>query len=151
MPAALSLYMVEDSELVQKRLGGVLTELAGVDVVGWASTAREALVGIESLKPELVTIDLGLRSGTGFDVMKALQNLPPAERPLYVVVSNHNHATHREAAIRLGAAAVFDKAHDVNALVEFILQVRHDPVSKRLSGGPSHEHERPAGSLPPDD
>ncbi len=151
MTAALSLYMVEDSELVQRRLGDVLTELAGVNVVGSAQTARDAITDIERLRPDVVTIDLGLRSGTGFDVMQALQRASPGGRPLYVVVSNHNHATHRAAAIRLGAAAVFDKARDVNELVEFIQHLRRQPVARPLSGGLCDGYQRPGGSLPPND
>ena len=151
MRSPLTLYMVEDSELVQRRLSDVLTELAGVVVVGSAATAREAIADIARLQPAVVTVDLGLSSGTGYEVMNALQNVPAAERPVYVVVTNHNHTTHRAASIRLGAAAIFDKARDVSGLVEFFLQLRRPGEVLRPLGGLRDEHARLAGPLPPDD
>jgi DNA-binding NarL/FixJ family response regulator len=149
--AALTLYIVEDSELVRQRLGDVLTEHAGMLVVGAAATARQAIADIAQLKPAVVTIDLGLSSGTGYEVMTALQQLPVAERPVYVVVTNHNHATHRAASIRLGAAAIFDKARDVSDLVGFLLQLRRPGEARRPSGGSRDEHPGLAGPFPPDD
>ncbi len=151
MPA-LDVYIVEDSVLLQQRLGEALTELAGARVVGHAGTAADAIRGITEGRPALVTVDLWLDAGNGFQVMKWLQDRPGVERPSYVVLSSHIDSVHTVEALRHGAAAVFDKARDLMHLVAFVRHLAKTRQATSLAIAPSHDpRPRPPAAPPPDD
>ena len=68
----LKVYVVEDSPIILRLLlSGI--ESGGAELVGSAANAAQAIREIQSLKPHLVTVDLVLASGSGFEVLAALQ------------------------------------------------------------------------------
>jgi len=125
----LRVFVVEDSPVLQERLCEICTNLGRSRIVGYAKRARDAIALLEVLQPQFVIVDLWLEQGSGFEVMKWLQSQPPASRPVYAVFSSNNDQQHAAHALQLGAAAFFDKARDIMALVAFLRKVgdaRHD-------------------------
>jgi DNA-binding NarL/FixJ family response regulator len=147
----LRVVIVEDTLLLQQRLGESLAETSGCSVVGYAASPAEAIAVIGAQRPDLVTIDLWLAGGTGFEVMKWLQARPAAERPEYVVFTSNRDSTHTAAALRLGAAAVFDKASDVRALLDFVAKASDHHNRTVPARGASNEQPARPGTTPPSD
>ena len=109
-----SVFLVEDSPLLRSRLESMLAAIPGASVAGRAADAESAVRGIREGRPDAVVLDLHLASGTGFDVLRALQPLPPT-LAVYVL-TNFATDAYRAVATRLGARGFFDKSHDIERL-----------------------------------
>lgn len=116
----LKTYLVEDSEIIRDSLIAALEELVPVSVVGSAEDEATALRWLADPRhdADLVIVDLFLKSGSGLGVLQALA-LDPARKPRTKVAVLSNYATPamRTKCLELGADRVFDKSHDIEALV----------------------------------
>ena len=64
---------------------------------------------------ELLIVDIFLKGGSGLGVLRAVSGL--ANGPTTVVLSNYTTPDMRRKCIELGADRVFDKSHDIDALM----------------------------------
>ena len=108
----LRVYLVEDSPLVSERLRELMQE-EGAMIVGQSDTAATAIADIESLRPDVVVVDIALREGTGFHVLKGIDDSFDGHAPARVVLTNFIREWYREAATRLGADYFFDKSNQI--------------------------------------
>ena len=70
-------YIVEDEKLAANRLKQLIVEgIHDIEVVGEAQTGKQAIKEINSLKPELIFLDIQLLDMTGFDVLQNLVYQP---------------------------------------------------------------------------
>ena len=76
IPKPLQVYIVEDSTIIRRLLTSTI-EAAGAELVGHSGDAQSAIADLSVLRPDLILIDISLNSGTGFDVLKALQERNP--------------------------------------------------------------------------
>ena len=119
--SALRVVLVEDSPILRAMLRDMLNELEGVQIVGEADGEDEALAELECHRPDVVSVDLELRQGSGLGVLGRLQAEP--ERygsPCAVVFSNYGHSTLRARCKALGVEHFFDKSFQMDELLEFI-------------------------------
>jgi DNA-binding response OmpR family regulator len=112
--------IVEDSLVVRERLTAMLTETSGVEVIGAASGAGEAVAIVRKLRPDMVILDLQLAEGSGFDVLKIIRADGPA--PLVLVLTNHASLEHRRKCLKAGADFFFDKAFEFGNVREVCQQ-----------------------------
>jgi DNA-binding NarL/FixJ family response regulator len=115
MPKPLQVYLVEDSPIVQRFLGSAIAA-AGAQMDGCSDDAQAAIADVSALQPDLILIDISLASGTGFDVLKALQEHSLVPEAVKVVLTNHADAECRNLSLRLGADRFFDKSETSQAL-----------------------------------
>lgn len=104
-------FIVEDSDVVRRRLAGMLGEIDGVTVVGEANTPGEALDGILRTRPDSVLLDLHLIGGSGLEVLRRAH--PQTPDTVFIVLTNHANDQYRQACMQAGAAYFFDKSHDI--------------------------------------
>jgi len=134
----LNVVIVEDSELIQKWLERLLLSIPGVAVVGIAAAEDEAIEMVERLRPDLVTLDVALSPGNGFNVLKVLREKGHGLTAL--VLTNQDLAGLRPIAQKYGADGLYDKSLDVAALVErvrhWVAQGGHAPLVHRLRSFP---------------
>lgn len=69
-------FIVDDTRLARQEMGTLLTAHADVHVVGEADDVPAACSMIETLRPDLVMLDIQMPSGTGFDVLDSLSYAP---------------------------------------------------------------------------
>ena len=120
-----SVYLVEDSPVISDLLTELI-ETTGATVVGHADTASAAIADIAALSPDAVTIDLSLRTGSGFDVLEALAiNRDECNAPLRIVLTNYITDAHREAAQGLDADYFFDKAMQIREMLSVLASLSH--------------------------
>lgn len=114
---ALKTYIVEDSPLIREDLIATLEELSDVKVVGTAEDEASAVNWLtqDGCDPDLVIIDIFLKSGSGLGVLRAASHLPP--RTKLVVLSNYATQDMRRRCLQLGAERVFDKSNEIDALI----------------------------------
>lgn len=116
----MRVYIVEDNAMLQGRLREAFSDIPGVDVVGCAVDAASAIRDIDALDPHLVTLDLWLKAGSGFDVLRWMAGRREGEHPEFIVLTSHTDSQHRDEATRLGATRYLDKARDMPALLELM-------------------------------
>ena len=123
-------YLVEDSPII-RRLLTELIEATGATIVGYADTASAAITDISALRPNVVTVDIRLEAGTGFDVLEALAiSHDEGSAPLRIVLTNYATDAYRDAAQQLGADHVFDKAMQIREVLTVL-----ESLSKSNAGG----------------
>lgn len=125
MGKPMKVYIVEDSQILQRLLVSSITA-AGAEVTGCSGNADEAIADLFALHPDLVVIDISLRSGSGFDVLKALQDHNLAPDAIKLVLTNHATAEYREICTLLGADRFYDKSMETAQALAFISTVAAD-------------------------
>lgn len=113
--------LIEDSAVIRDRLIPMLETLADVRVIATAETEHEATRWLASHPCDVVLIDLLLRQGSGFGVLKGLQAGADADRSaLRVVITNQATPEARKRCSELGAAAIFDKSRELDELFDYL-------------------------------
>jgi two-component system, OmpR family, response regulator len=115
----LKALLVEDSRILAERLAELIHQIPSVDLVGTADTEASAIELARQHAIDLVILDLRLKQGTGFGVMRALA--ATSLRPRILVLTNYDLPEYKNAALALGATQFLDKARDYNRLPELIL------------------------------
>jgi two-component system chemotaxis response regulator CheB len=69
----LRVLVVDDTIVYRAILSDVLSEVAGVEVVGTAANGKIALSRIKSLKPDLLTLDIEMPEMNGLEVLEAIR------------------------------------------------------------------------------
>lgn len=130
----LKAYVVEDSPLIRESLIATLEELVALEVVGTAED--EATASLWLAKPEhhvdLVIVDIFLKGGSGLGVLRTAQSLQPPRR--LVVLSNYATQDMRRKCLELGADRVFDKSHEIDALLEYCSRLAAGQAGNTIAG-----------------
>lgn len=119
---ALKIYVVENSEALRERFDRVFSGLRGVRVVGHSGRALEAIDGIRESKPDVVTLDILLDQGTGFDVLEQVKT--PAQPPTVIVLTNYPYPQYRAKYLSAGADYFFDKSTEFDSALSVLKSLR---------------------------
>jgi DNA-binding NarL/FixJ family response regulator len=110
----VKLLLVEDSKILAERLADALSEAIDCHVVSVADSEDEAIAIAKRELVDVIVLDLHLKQGTGFGVLRALAK---QDRNLKIIVlTNHDLPEYKSAALALGATHFLDKAHDFTRL-----------------------------------
>jgi len=99
--AAIRALLVDDEPLARKRLRTLLAKHPRVEIVGEAANGEEACLLVETLRPDLLFLDIQMPGGSGFEVLAQLQlqsqsqqsqqqQPPPRPRPRIIFVTAHD-------------------------------------------------------------
>jgi DNA-binding NarL/FixJ family response regulator len=132
----ISVLLADDHTLVLAGIRGLLTKLAGVEVVGEAADGHQTLRLAETLRPDIVLLDIGMPGMNGLEVAERLHKFEPAIR--VVILSMHASEEYVLRALRAGAAGYLLKDSAVAELEVAVRSVARGetylspPVSKRV-------------------
>src|SRR5512147_2873226 len=98
LPKRARILLVDDHPLVRERLAEVINREPDLSVCGEAEDRHEAIATINARHPDLVIVDLTLKSSDGLELIKDIQARWPGVRIL--VVSMHDESLYAERAIR---------------------------------------------------
>jgi len=116
--APLRVLLVEDSPVIREAVVE-LVEANGRARVAY--TTDSELAAISELKEnqyDVVIVDLRLREGSGFGVLRALQQHQP--QTLTIVLTNYTSAAIRKRCAELGVKWFFDKSTEFEGIVDLI-------------------------------
>ena len=116
----MKIYLAEDSALLRMRLEAMLSRLPNVQFAGIATDAAEAIEGIVATRPDVAIVDINLRGGTGFDVLRAVRQQAPGVE--VYMLSNFATQPYRRLAAELGAADFFDKSTEFEGVRDRIAE-----------------------------
>jgi two-component system, OmpR family, response regulator len=126
---SLRVLLVEDSRLLAEQLSELLATTPCTTPIGVVATEQEAVAASIASQPDLLILDLHLRQGTGFGVLKALAHIPSP--PQVVVLTNYSLPQYREQAMALGAHYFLDKSADFGRLPDLIGQINQQLHANR--------------------
>ncbi len=114
------ILLVEDSRPMQETLTAILSGMDHLQLVSIAETASEAVDHFNKLQPHAVILDLGLREGTGFDVLYAIKGRRPDCRVL--VFTSYDAEPYRLRCLAAGADHFFSKNRQHSELLQELSQ-----------------------------
>jgi len=128
MTQSLRVLLVEDSKVLTERLTEAIRQIADVELIGTADTEAGALAAFKSRPVDVIILDLHLKQGTGFGVMRALASAQ--KKPRIIVLTNYDLPEYKNAALALGASHFLDKARDYGRLPEVLHEICEAHLSK---------------------
>jgi DNA-binding NarL/FixJ family response regulator len=121
----MNVFIVDDSKIIVDRLTAMLTSIDGIECVGHAKNADDAIRSIVEMKPDTVILDIRLDgSGNGMDVLARIkkENSPP----VVIMLTNYPYPQYRKKCRALGADYFLDKVTDIDKLYDTLNQVMKD-------------------------
>jgi DNA-binding NarL/FixJ family response regulator len=121
----LRTYIVEDNLTIRENLVATLEELGGVASVGFAETEEQGSGWLTSHDSQwdLAIVDLFLKQGSGLGVLQACRERSVDQK--VVVLTNYATPDIRSRCTQLGVDAVFDKSNDIDALIDFCIELQN--------------------------
>ncbi len=107
--------------MLAERLTETLRQIPEIDLIGTTDSEEQALLEMRRRRIDVVLLDLELKQGSGFGVLRAIDSMQ--RKPHVIVLTNHDSAEHERSAVALGAAAFLDKARDFQRLPEILRQL----------------------------
>jgi DNA-binding NarL/FixJ family response regulator len=126
-----TLVLVDDHPLVLDGLEQLLSSGPEFHVIARCTTAAEGLHAVQSLRPDVLVLDLSLPDESGLHVLRTLDSTRP---PAVVVLTASHDEEELLAAVRLGARGVVLKAMAPRVLEDCIRTVHAGGLWLRVEG-----------------
>ena len=127
------ILIVDDHPMTRQGVSQLLSREPDLAVCGEVENAQQAMVAVQSLKPDLVLTDITMPGKSGLEFLKDMQTLH-AGVPV-MVLSMHDETIYAERALRAGARGYLMKSESGDRLLEAVRQVLRGEVyvSKHIS------------------
>ena len=123
----ISVFLVDDHEIVRRGVADVINAESDLEVVGEASTVRQALGRIAATKPHVAVLDVRLPDGSGIDLCRDIRSAHPEVHCLMLTAYDDDEAS--RTAVLAGASGYVLKDIRGQGLLESIRKVA---AGKRL-------------------
>jgi two-component system OmpR family response regulator len=125
MPVERRILLIEDSEVLSRRLVDLLSDPGAVAVAAQAATQSEALSHLKEDVFDVLVVDIELAEGNGVAVVRnARQLYPPHAQPLIIVLTNYASDFVRDHCFAAGADYFLDKMRDISQLKALVAHGR---------------------------
>jgi DNA-binding NarL/FixJ family response regulator len=118
--------IVDDHPLVRRGLAETISAEADMEVCGEASDGTEAMRLLELARPQVIIIDLSLKSGHGIDLIEQIKAHDGQIKML--VASMHDESLFAERVLRAGAVGYLSKQEPTEKIVDAIRQVMRGEI-----------------------
>lgn len=120
-PSRKRILIVDDHPSVREGLALRISLHADLDVCGEADTEDQAVSLAKETRPDLVLVDISLKSGHGIELIKRIRSIDPAIKML--VISGFQESLYAERALRAGALGYLNKQESNEKMIEAIRKV----------------------------
>ena len=114
----ISLFLIEDEELVCELLAEFLSGEEDINYLGDARDGASAIRKCRELKPEMIILDLRLPEVSGLEVLKVLHQELPESKVIIFTGSLSEDTLH--TTLKNGAIAYVEKAYGLEELQKAI-------------------------------
>ena len=145
MKEPIKVLIVDDSALVRKMLTDLLNQHAEIEVVGTAQDGSFVMQKLQSLKPDVITLDVEMRNTGGLEILPEIVKV--SQVPV-IMVSAHTErgAESTLKALELGA---FDFVTKPQAGGSDIQQIAEELTGTIIMAGRNKRRSRPVAAAPP--
>ena len=117
----MKILIADDSKILRERLTRVISEIKGMEIIGEAETQLQALKLIIKLKPDVVILDIRLKTGSG---IKVLENIAKRRLKTEVIVcTNYGYSQYRSRCEELGAKYFLEKATEFEKIPRVLRKI----------------------------
>jgi DNA-binding NarL/FixJ family response regulator len=113
--------IVDDHPLMRDGLSMRITAQPGWEVCGVAATEDEGFATITETCPDLVLVDISLKSGNGIELIKRVRARNTSVK--FLAISAYKESLYAERALRAGALGYLNKQETNEKLLEAIRTV----------------------------
>lgn len=121
MKVKTRIAIVDDHPLMRDGLSMRITAQAGWEVCGVAATEDEGFSTITETCPDLVLVDISLKSGNGIELIKRVRARNASVK--FLAISAYKESLYAERALRAGALGYLNKQETNEKLLEAIRTV----------------------------
>lgn len=107
MSTSIRVFVIDDQSIVRAALRRLLEDDCGFEVVGDCGDARAAVDEVETLRPDVVTLDVTMPGLSGIDALPRLKSASP--RSKFLILTNHESGRFLEESLRAGASGFLTK------------------------------------------
>ena len=118
---SISVLIVEDHPVVRSGIRMLLTEEGDINVLAEASNGREALTYLETIKPDLLLLDISMPEVNGLEVTQHVREKYPT-MPI-LILTMHEDERYFFQLLRAGATGYIVKGAAPNDLVSAVRAV----------------------------
>ena len=149
----IRVLVADDHGVVREGIRHVLEGEAGFEVIGEAANGADAMALAESLRPDVVVLDISMPGESGLVLAAKLRERVPETRVL--ILSMHDHPEYVLESVRAGAHGYLLKETAATELSRAIRAVEDGaafyspPIARQLSDAIRNElaHERRSSDL----
>jgi DNA-binding NarL/FixJ family response regulator len=127
----LRVFIADDSKPVTEMLVELISEAGRIEVIGIGDSESGTMEAIRRLKPDVVVLDLQLKSGSGTNVIRAVRADAALAATRLLVTSNHVSPQLKAGCMELGADDYYDKVKELGALTARLADLA---AARRRSG-----------------
>jgi len=117
----VKILIVDDHPSVREGLALRISLHTDLTVCGEADSEDQALELVKKAGPDLVLVDISLKSGHGIELIKRIRSLDPTIKML--VISGFQESLYAERAFRAGALGYLNKQESNEKMIEAIRTV----------------------------
>ncbi len=145
------MLVVDDSVVIRRLLSDTLSTDSALQVIGTASDGRIALARIESLKPDLITLDIEMPVMNGLETLAELRKTHPRLPVIMFSTLTERGAAATLEALALGATDYTTKPSNTGSLAQAAATVHAEliPKIKMLCGRVDLHLRTPASARAP--
>jgi two-component system, OmpR family, response regulator len=118
---SIKLLVIEDSSVLADRIAELIAQIPEIELIGATDSEAEALRILKRGAVHIVLLDLHLKQGTGFGILRSMSTL--SNKPRAIVFTNHDSAGYESNALSLGATMFLDKARDFPRLRQILTEM----------------------------
>jgi DNA-binding NarL/FixJ family response regulator len=110
----MRVLIADDSLAVLERLADLLKDIPGVQLIGTAQDAPEAIQSVVKESPDAIILDLQMPGGSGLEVLRTVRQSHPSLCVL--ICTNYPFAQYREKCFAAGANYFLDKSAEFDKI-----------------------------------
>jgi YesN/AraC family two-component response regulator len=118
----LRVLIADDSAAIRDSLSSLISRLPDVEIVGLARTGVEAYELIQSLNPDVVTLDIRMPEMSGINVLEAIKK--KQLETTIIVLTGLAEIEYRRKCTELGAKFFFNKSTEFEKVIEVLSDYR---------------------------
>jgi DNA-binding NarL/FixJ family response regulator len=119
--ASRRVFVVDDHPMIREGLAAQIANEPGLEICGEADDVVEAVARVIAADPDLVIVDISLKSGNGIDLVKRLKAKEPSL--IILVWSMYPENLYAERALRAGARGYVNKGKSASQIMEAVRTV----------------------------
>ena len=128
----LTVYIVDDSDVMRERLAELISDIVGIKLAGQSGNPFDALQSIKTQHPDIVILDIRLPGKSGIDVLKDIKKESPP--PIVIMITNYPYRQYRQGCMAAGADYFFSKLDEFEMIAQALRGITSSSPKGRPGG-----------------
>jgi DNA-binding NarL/FixJ family response regulator len=128
----LTVYIVDDSDVMRERLAELISDIVGIKLSGQSGNPFDALQNIKAQHPDIVILDIRLPGKSGIDVLKDIKKESPPT--IVIMITNYPYRQYRQGCMAAGADFFFSKIDEFEMIAQALRRITHSGPESRPGG-----------------